>query len=586
MSHTIKSITYFFEPDKTAQALCEQTAAEIDGNGVSLSDITAESAVSSNVTVTSHFTWAIQVSLKSKTIPGKQTKNTVLHDSAAEAQSAAKKQGQHIIKNSLGKIELINNINEDPEHFFKHSSVKLNGGKSHALILNCSQQCNSGQFVCPRCKGKGTRKATTKKEDFLGTSGNVSSDNICPQCKGRGSIECSTCAGNGELTQLYQVHVDATRMGKDIVETEDKSVKQLLENFITRHSHKNLIKSYLSPTVTQLEDVDEKHCKVIYQSKTNATLLKLKVKEKNQTILGFGKQNICINKTHILDDTLLPAIDEIIGKHPRFGSVSKYTKLQSMPALTHILTSESTNYTDDQLKTLLHKYSHNLLSPASAQKIIEKIKKFKTTLTAKYNLVTWVAFTSAGLLSAFYFGLKLKPVTDTAILFGIHGLTVFLAGYYSSTSLTKRKRKKLAQNNTLPTLEKLPALISVTLILIALLAPKALSTENRWSIFFNTHQIYHTLFSKQTKNSAVISSPARIQLAQKHLTILGYANITENGEFDTETATAVKDFQNRFGIYEEKYINQKTMGLLTRYSVIRSSLFNDSKISTDNSASE
>lgn len=586
MSHTINSITYLFEPDKNAQALCEQITTELDGNGASLSDITAESALSTAVTITSHFTWAIQVSLKSKTIPGKQTKNTVLHDTAADAQIAAKKQGQHIIKNSLGKIELINNINEDPEHFFKHSAIKLNGGKAHALIQSCSNQCNSGQLVCPRCKGKGTRKATTKKEDFLGTTGNFSSDNVCPQCKGRGAIECSTCVGSGELTQLYQVHVDATRTDKNAVETDDKSVKQLLERFITSHSHKNLIKSYLSPTVTQLEDVDQKHCKVIYQSKTNATLLKLKVKDKNHTALSFGKQNICINKTHMLDDLLLPAIDETIGKYPRFGSVNKYAKLHSMPALTHILNADSKNYTDAQLKTLLHQYSHNLLSPAASQQVIEKVKKFKKSLTPRYNPGIWIAFTSVGLLSAFYFGLKFKPITDTVILFGVHGLAVFLAGYYSSTSLTRRKRKKLGQNNTLPTLEKLPALVSAVLILIALLTPKALSTDNRWSIFFNTQQIYHSLFSKKTINNLVISSPSRIKLAQKYLTILGYTNITENGDFDAETAIAVKDFQNRFGIYEEKYLNQKTMGLLTRYSVIRSSLFNDSKISTDNSASE
>ena len=586
MSHKINSITYLFEPDKKAQMLCEQTGSEIDGNGVSLSDITAESALTTNVTITSHFTWAIQVSLKSKTIPGKQTKNIVLHDNAANAQEAAKKQGQHILKNSLGKIELINDINEDPVHFFKHSSIKLNGGKAHALIHSCSQQCNSGQLICPRCKGKGTRKATTKKEDFLGTSGNFSSDNVCPQCKGRGNIECSTCAGNGELTQLFQIHVNATRMTKDIVETEDKSVKQLIEKFIARNSHKNLIKNYLSPKITQLEDIDQNHCKVIYQSKTTAVLLKLLIKNQPHTILGFGNQNSCINKTYILDDLLLPAVDTIIGKFPRFKSVKKFTALQSIPVLRHILSPESTGYTDSQLSTLLNQHSHNLLSSAAVQQIIEKIKSFKTSLTPKYNLSAWVVFTSFGLLSAFYFGLKLKPVTDTAILFGIHSLIVFFAAYYTSRGLTKSKRKKLAQSNSLPTLEKVPALLSVTLILLALLTPKILTTDNRWSIFFSTQQIYQKLISQKTLNNAVISNPAQIKRSQKYLKILGYKNVTENSDYDIETAAAVKDLQNKFGIYEEKYLDIKTMMILTKYSVIRKAFFNDSKKNADSTTNQ
>ena len=582
MSHQINSVTYLFEPDKNAQALCDQVASELDGNGVSLSEITAEKALTSNVTITSHFTWTIQVSLKSKSIAGKQTKNIVLHDSVIKAQTAAKKQGQYILKNSLGKIELINNINEDPDHYFKHSSVKLNSGKSHAFISGCSQPCDSGQLICPRCKGKGNRKAITKKENFLGTSGNFASDNICPQCKGRGSIECSTCAGTGELTQLFQVHVNATRMGKDVVDTQEKSAKKLIENFIGHHSHENLIKNYLSPTVTQLEDIDENHCKVIYQSKTNAVMLNLLIRDQRHAILGFGNQNICINKTHILDEILLPAINEIIGKIPRFKSINKFQRLKSIPALRHLLTPESVSYTDSQLNTLLTQHSHHLLSPAASQQIIDRIKKFRTSLTPKFSLSIWSIFTLLGLLSAFYFGLKLRPFLDTTIIYGIHSLTVFIAAYYSSRTLTKNKRKKLAQSNTIPTLERLPALISATLILSVLLIPKALPTQDRWSIFLQTHQLYRTLFSQQSHNNAVISNPTQIQLAQKHLNVLGYTNISENGDYDISTATAVKDFQNKFGIYNEKYLDIKTMALLTHYSVIRSASFNKTKTATDN----
>jgi len=585
MSHTINAITYQFEPDRNTQALCEQVSSEINGNGASPSDISAESTTSTKVTVTSHFIWSVQVSLKSKTVAGKQTKNTKTHDSVLSAQTAAKKQGQHILKNSLGKIELINNINEDPGHFYKHSSVKLNGGNVHTLLLKCTQQCNSGQLTCPRCKGKGTHKATTKKEDFLGTSSDFSTKNNCPQCKGRGSIECHTCAGSGVTTQIYQVHVNATRADKDTVESSDKSVKTVIEKFISRQSHDELLKNYLSPTVIQLEDIDENHCKVVYQSKTGAILLKLLIKNFSHTVLGFGDKNKCINKSHILDDILLPEVDQIIGKNPKFSSIAKYQRLLSVPVLSQLLSAESSKFSPEQLNTVLQKHSHRLLSADASHQIIEKINRFKTALTPRYNLTSWATLTFLGVISALYISLEIRPLTDSVTIFSIHSLFVLAPAFYLSRGLTRRKREKLKQNNSLPTLEKLPALISIVLLLSATLIPKALTTENRWSVFYKTHQTYQSVFSQKLSNNFVISNPKEIQLAQKYLTILGYKNITENGDFDLATAGAVKDFQNKFGIDDAKYLDMQTMGLLIRYSVFKTASFNDPETVSDGAAS-
>ncbi|MCK4710319.1 MAG: hypothetical protein KAU21_17010, partial [Gammaproteobacteria bacterium] len=442
MSTVINSINYLFNPDKNAQALCEYIADDIDGNGALRSDITAEAVSSSDVTVTSEFSWAIQVSLKSRVLAGKTTKNFTLHDDGNAAQLAAKKQGQQIILKSLGKIELVNNINDDPEHFYKHSSVKLSGGPAHAFQQSCTNQCNHGALSCPRCHGKGSDKATTKKEDFLGTSPDHASRNICPQCKGKGTIQCHTCSGSGEITNIYEVMVTATRHHKDIVDTEDSVIKAQIEHFIAHQSHKDLFKTYLTPVVHQLEDIDQNHSKVIYRSKTKFTQLKISLLDNSYNILGFGNNAKCINKPRILDEILIPAITDIIGSNAKINSTGKFLKLQSIPLLSNILDSEYNNRSDDELEFILNKRSNQLLSQQAIHSVLEQLSVLKDFLTPRYSLLSWLPFIITGILSAIYFGLPLNNPVDTGILIATHIIVFVSAGYLVSSTRTKYRRKK------------------------------------------------------------------------------------------------------------------------------------------------
>lgn len=568
MSTQINSVNYRFNPDKKTQSLCEQICREIDGNGLALTDIEAISARSFDVTITSNLIWKVEVSLKSKTLADRQTKNIKQHKTANEAQLEAKKQGQYILKNALGKIELVNNINEDPLHYLKHSTVKLNGGPGHAYITHCSQQCDHGELVCPRCKGKGTYKAVTKKDDLLGTSNNIAANNFCPQCKGRSTIDCPTCAGSGQQTHLYQIHVNASRQNKDTIEA-DTAVRTSIETFISHTSYKDLLGKFISPVVSELKDIDDKHCSVSYKSKTKAVLLKLSVSGTEYDIIGFGDQNICISKPQILDQTMLPAIRQILGYSPALNSTRKCLKLKSMPLLSDLVVAENT----DNIASLLFKKSQGLLSEMAAQQITEQLADIKKHLTPRYSLSAWLPITFIGLLSGIYSGLASLQLTETAIIIAIHVFSVTALGYFISSNLTRLRRKKLKQKNNTPMNERIPALVATLVIIASILGPKLFSIDQRWSLYFTANQYYRQLNPLQLAHNETISNPNLIMLAQRNLIILGYEKVQANGQFDVDTEIAVKDFQKKLGITNTKYLDRTTMALLSQYSITKNAVF-------------
>ena len=576
MSTVIHSINYQFNPDKDTQSLCESIVKEIDGNGVSLSDITVESASTKEVLVTTQFKWAIKVTLKASVMSGKETKNATIHNSAAEAQAAAKKQGQYIIQNSLGKIELIRNINEDPEHYFKHSSAKLNGGKSHACIEACDRHCDRGQITCPRCMGRGTHKAITRKQDLLGSTGSFATINTCPSCKGKSTINCDNCAGTGEVKRLYTVHVDATRKHRDTVNISEPSIKKNIETFLAHQSHNSLYEEYLSPVVAELKDIDRDHCDVIYQSKTKYILLTLSIFDKSYKILGFGNHANCIAKPRILDDTLLPAINTIVGISPKINSTAKCLKLQSMPIIKLLLSTDK-NRSADELESLLNKKSNNLLSKEITHTIIQKLTLIRTSLIPHFSLFSWLPFIFTGVISGFYFGLKLNTTIDTSIILAAHIVLVLGPAYILSKSLTRLRRKKLNFNINAPTLERIPALIASALLIASILSPGLLSIDKRWSVFFKADQ-YISVFSRNTdQQTEIISNPSLIRIAQKYLAKLGFKNITADGNYNSATKIAVNDLQKKLGLEETKYLDSGTMKLLTKYAIIKESNFSSQK---------
>ncbi len=551
-------------------------AKDIDGNGISLSDISIDSSSSNDITVKTEFNWSVKVTLKSSLMSGKETKQATLHNSALEAQAAAKKQGQYIIQNALGKIELIRNIEEDPEHFYKHSTVKLNGGKPHAFIETCNNHCERGQVTCPRCRGIGTHKAITKKENHLGTTGSFSTINTCPDCKGKGTVDCSNCSGSGEVKRLYTVHVDASRKHSDTTNINNASIKQAVETFLAHQSHSDLIKDYLSPVVSELKDIDKDHCSVTYQSKTKYTSLSMTIFNKNYKILAFGDHSICIAKPKILDDTLLPAIENIIGISPKISSSSKCKKLQKMPII-NLLISTDKNRTSVELESLLNKHSNGLLSKEMAHTIIQKVLLIKASLTPHFSLYTWLPLLLTGMGSGFYFNLKNNTITDMLITLGIHIILFIGAGYFISKNLTRFKRKKLNLKIDSPTYEKIPVLLTATLILVVTLIPNLLSTEKRWSIFYKADQYINRIANLSESKSEFVSDGNLIRIAKNNLTSLGYKNISNDDAYTDETEDAIKDLQHKFGLKETKYIDTATMQLLTKYVSIRKSSFSQTK---------
>lgn len=576
MSTVINSINYQFNPDKDTQTLCETICKDIDGNGISLTDISINSSSNKDIIVKTEFNWSVKVTLKSSLMSGKETKQATLHNSALEAQAAAKKQGQYIIQNALGKIELIKNIEEDPEHFYKHSTVKLNGGKPHAFIETCTNNCERGQVTCPRCRGIGTHKAITKKENFLGTTGSFSTINTCPDCKGKGTVDCSNCSGRGEVKRLYTVHVDASRKHSDTTNINEPSVKKTIEKFLSHQSHKDLIKDYLSPVVSELKDIDKDHCSVIYQSKTKYTSLSMTILDKNYTILAFGDRTICIVKPKILDDTLLPAIENIIGISPKISSTSKCKKLQKMPII-NLLISTDKKRTSVELESLLNKHSNGLLSNEIAHTIIKKILLIKTSLTPRFSLYAWLPFLLTGMVSGFYFNLKSSTTTDMLITLGIHIILFVAAGYVISKNLTRFKRKKLNLKIDSPTLERIPALLSTTLIVVVTLIPNLLSTEKRWSLFYKADQYINRIANLSESNSEFVSDGNSIRIAKNNLTALGYKNISNDDSYTNKTENAIKDLQSKFGLKETKYIDTATMRVLSKYASIRKNSFSRTK---------
>lgn len=576
MSTVINAINYQFNPDKDTQTLCETICKDIDGNGISLSDISIDSSSSNDITVKTEFNWSVKVTLKSSLMSGKETKQATLHNSALEAQAAAKKQGQYIIQNALGKIELIRNIEEDPEHFYKHSTVKLNGGKPHAFIETCNNHCERGQVTCPRCRGIGTHKAITKKENHLGTTGSFSTINTCPDCKGKGTVDCSNCSGSGEVKRLYTVHVDASRKHSDTTNINNASIKQAVETFLAHQSHSDLIKDYLSPVVSELKDIDKDHCSVTYQSKTKYTSLSMTIFNKNYKILAFGDHSICIAKPKILDDTLLPAIENIIGISPKISSSSKCKKLQKMPII-NLLISTDKNRTSVELESLLNKHSNGLLSKEMAHTIIQKVLLIKASLTPHFSLYTWLPLLLTGMGSGFYFNLKNNTITDMLITLGIHIILFIGAGYFISKNLTRFKRKKLNLKIDSPTYEKIPVLLTATLILVVTLIPNLLSTEKRWSIFYKADQYINRIANLSESKSEFVSDGNLIRIAKNNLTSLGYKNISNDDAYTDETEDAIKDLQHKFGLKETKYIDTATMQLLTKYVSIRKSSFSQTK---------
>ena len=570
MSTVINSINYLFDPDKNTQDLCEHIARLLDGNGISRGDITATAHKQFDVNIISNFTWTVEVSLKSKTVADKYSKNTKLHKSANDAQSMAKKQGHHILRNSLGKIELVKNINEDPAHYFKHNSVKLNGGPAHAFVTACSQHCDHGTQTCPRCAGKGTHKAITKKENFLGTSGNFAVQNACPQCKGRGKIDCPTCVGSGVQTHLYQVQVDASCKVSDNVDT-DPSVKRAIETFLSNTPHETLLKSYLTPAVTELKDIDEKHCVVTYQSKTRATILSLEINNKTYNIFGFGKNGYCIDKPKILDDVLPVAIEKILGISTAFNSTSKCMKLKAMPLLQYLLEHDYSNQAEEKAAMLLHKQSDQLLSKEVAVSIVSRLAEIKKHLTPRYSLSAWSPLIIIGMLLAVYSGIAENKLNNLLLTGGLIIGAVLALGIFTSKTITQHRQKKLNQTSSVTPLERLPAVVASIGIILALLMPKLFSADQRWQTYYSLHQQYHRLVSTNNSANLDINSPANIRIAQKYLIVLGYDNLNETGEYDVHTDIAIRDFRLRFGLEHVSYLDQITLKQLSYYAVARHS---------------
>lgn len=573
MSTVINSIHYKINPDKDTQALCESIIKEIDGNGVSLSDITVDTASSKNTTVTTQFIWAVKVTLKSSIMSGKETKNATLHNSAPEAQAAAKKQGMHIIQNSLGKIELINNINEDPEHFFKHSAIKLNGGKSHAFIETCERHCDRGQVTCPRCRGVGTHKAITKKENLLGTTGNFAAINTCPDCKGKGTVNCSNCAGSGETKRVYTVHVDASRKHKDSVDIKDATTKKTIETFLAHQSHNDLFNDYLSPVLSELKDIDKDHCGVLYQSKTKYIDVNLSILNKVYGIMGFGNHSSPIAKPKILDDTLLPAINKIIGISPKINSSSKYSKLQAIPLISLVFNSDK-NRSEKELETLLNKNANGLISRENTHLVIKKVSHIKTLLTPSFSFYSWLPVVVISMISSLYFNLKITPINSTLIILAIHFISASSIGYLLSKNITRFKRSRMKAKIDSPTRERIPLLLVISLITATTFIPSALSTDSRWNLFFISDQYIRTLTTESnTLDSEIISNTNLIKTAKLHLIVLGYKNIKPNGNYTKETEVAVMDLQKKLGLKETKYINETTMRLIEKYAIIKENNF-------------
>ncbi|MDH5424336.1 MAG: peptidoglycan-binding protein [Gammaproteobacteria bacterium] len=572
MSTVINSINYLFKPDKGTQSLCEGIVKTIKGNGASLSDITVLSATIKEVSVNTQFVWNVKVSLKASIMSGKDRVNAVLHNSVSEAQAAAKKQGQHIIQNSLGKIELIHNINEDPAHFFKHSTVKLNGGKPHAYVELCDRHCDRGQVKCPRCAGKGTHKAITKKQDLLRTTENFSAINTCPDCSGRGTIDCKNCSGSGEVKRVYTVHVDASRKHKNSVDTADPGVKKEIESFLSRQSHQTLIDDYLTPALLKLKDVDKDHCAVLYQSKTKYLLLSLLVLNKEYKILGFGDNVKCIAKPKILDDILLAAVNSVVGISAKIKSAGKYSRLQSIPLINIILSSDKNRTTDD-LETLLENNSDELLSKDSIHSIIKKLTQLKEALIPRYSLFSWIGITSAGLLSGYYFGLAPSSPIGTLTTLVVHiAVFIFLGNLFSRT-LTLRKRRKLNFKTDSSSVERIPSLIASVLIIYSTLSPNLLPADQRWSDYYTAEQLIRFFYFVPEKDSETVSSRQLIKATQHKLISLGYKNITADGEYNKETDRAVKDFQKKFRLKESKYLNTNTMATINKYANLKANKF-------------
>ena len=575
MSTILNSISYQFKPDKETQALCESIANDINGNGVSLTDITALSASTQDFVVTTQFNWQVKVSIKHSIVSTQETKDSKRHNTIAEAKAAVKQQGQHILQKSLGKIELIQNISDDPEHFYKHSTIKLNGGQTHAYVESCNAHCDRGQVNCPRCDGRGTHKAITKKEDLLGTTENFSAINTCPDCKGKGTIDCKSCAGSGEIMQLYSVHVDATRKHKNITDITNTSIKKAIEQFLSRQSHMQLFKHYLSPSIEDLKDIDKDHCNVIYQSKARYILLSISVKDKKYQILSFGKEGNCIAKPKILDDFLPLEIKKIIGKSHKLNSSRKYLKLHSLPIINLLLSNQG-NRSKSELESLLKNKSNDLLSKQTIKTIVEKLTRISTSMIPRFSFYAWLPVVATGMVSGFYFSLKLNTTIELAVLSASHIVSVAVVGTILSKIITASKKKKLSQNTEVPTLEKLPIFISTALLAGTMLSTNLLTIEQRWLSYYTVQQKIESLQPDSNIDSEVISNPNLITIAQKYLMLLDYS-LTSNGIYNQKTRTAVNDFQRKLGLEESKYLNQHTMRLLVKYAVLKEKSFTDKK---------
>jgi len=572
MSIVINSINYLFSPDKDTQSLCEDLIKDLAGNGISYSDITINSAKTQQTVITTQFIWKVKVSLKSSLMTGKETRNAVIHHSLTDAQTDAKKQAQHIIQNSLGKIELVHNINEDPDHYFKHSSAKLNGGKPHAIIETCSAGCDRGEVTCPRCMGKGTHKAITKKQDLLGTGANFSAINACPDCKGKGLINCKTCAGSNETKRLYTVHVEASRKHKDSADINDDAIKKNIDNFLSQQSHHDLFNQYLTPVITEVKDIDAEHCHVIYKSKTKYILVNLTVGENSYHVLGFGDKLHCISKPKILDDTLLPAIESIIGISPKLFSANKCLKLQAMPIMKMLISSDKSR-SANELEALLSKQSNQLLSREKAHEVINRLMSIRSSLTPYFSLYSWLPFIIVGVLSAFYFSLKKTPLVEQGILIAIHIFAASIFGYFISKLITQRKRKKLSLKTNTKTLERIPLALTALLIIASSFLPSLFSEQTRWTIFYQSEQHLGIYLQNIKNDNSIISNPKLIQIAQWDLKNLGYKTINTDGNYDASTEQAVNDFQKKFKLKQSKYLSRETMMLISRYSKTKKKYF-------------
>lgn len=568
MSTVINSIDYQFDPDNMTQQLCESLARKLEGNGLERSDILAVNAETFDITMTSVFNWAVEVSLKSQTVADKYRKNVQFHKSLDEAQNIAKQQGLHIRNNALGKIELINNINDDPVHYFCHTSAKLTGGPAHAILSKCKQLCNKGQLTCPRCHGKGTHKATTKKEDFLGTSGNFAVQNTCPQCKGKGTVTCSTCEGSGVQTLLFQVIVDATRQSEDKIDT-NASVKKSIESYISKHSHQELLTIFQQPVVTQLEDIDQNHCAVTYRAKTRAVRLTLTILNREYVVIGIGDKGECIQQPAILDDILPEKLQRIIGTIPAVSSTRKCMKIKSMPLLQSLLEQDTSTDTDGLATQTLLRHAGGLLTKAGATQIINSLQLMKKHLIPRYSVLAWLPFIVIGMLSGFYFGLGQKNLATTASIVSIHVLLVLSLGYFTSKQLTQYRRNKLRQRGNVPFLERLPAAIATLLIVLSIFSPRLLDSNTQWALYFRVQQIYYRLTSNPMVDSEPVLDQRSILKAQQHLFILGYDTIVETGEYDVATDTAIKDFQSRMGLKNTRFMDYATLELLASYAYIK-----------------